>query len=242
MATAKSDTVSKFETLKLLEKCQKERDDAVHREGILRDKLRQFESRLRSTEALKQKLKTLLAVNKELKKQVKALRTEIGLECSPKFHGKTTKDIVNDLHEKVRECDALIDKAAKLGLTVDELTADLANTVTSKILLEEQVQSLQQNLKDMTNNQRRLLKLWEVKRVQQEQQALPAIMFKPEQKPTFTQKAIQTDMSISASQKLPVNAFETKSGHTKTTFDRQSFTTYQDNKSLMYDESKGLHK
>ncbi|XP_051943754.1 uncharacterized protein zgc:113691 [Hippocampus zosterae] len=99
---------------------------------IVRDKLRLFESRLRSTEALKQTLKTLLTDNKELKKQVKALHMEIGLECSPKFHGKTTKDIVNDLHEK--ECEALIDKAAKLGLTVDELTADLANTVTSKIL------------------------------------------------------------------------------------------------------------
>lgn len=223
MATAKSDRVSKFEILKLLEKCQKERDDAVQREGILRDKLRQFESRLRSTEVLKQKLKTLLADNKELKKQVKALRTEIGLECSPKFHGKTTKDIVNDLHEKERECDALIDKAAKLGLTVDKLTSDLANAVTSKTLLEEQVQSLQQNLKDMTNNHRRLLRLWELKRVQPEQQALPAITFKPGQKPTFTQQAIQTEMSISASQELPVNTFENKSGDTKTTFDRQLY-------------------
>ncbi|XP_049603874.1 centromere-associated protein E [Syngnathus scovelli] len=241
MATAKGDRASKFETLRLLEKCRKERDDAVHREGILREKLRQYESRLRSTEALKQKFKTLLVDNKELRKQVKTLRIDIGLECSPEFLGKTTKDIINDLHEKERECDALIEKAAKLGLTVDELTSELANAVTSKTLLEEQVQSLQQNLKDMTNNQRRLLKLWEDKRVQREQQALPAITFKPGQKPTFTQKAVQTDMSISASQKLPINAFETKTDDAKTALDRPSFTTYHQDKSFMRDESKGIH-
>eukprot|EP00064_Thunnus_orientalis_P001013 superscaffoldBa00000062_g1014 len=72
----------------------------MHRESVLREKLRQYESRLRSTEALKQKLKTLTMDNKDLRKQVKTLRTEIGLECSPKFNGKTTKDIINDLHEK----------------------------------------------------------------------------------------------------------------------------------------------
>ncbi|XP_061653865.1 uncharacterized protein zgc:113691 [Phyllopteryx taeniolatus] len=135
MATAKGDRASKFETLKLLEKCRKERDDAVHRETVLRHKLRQYESRLRSTETLKQKLKTLTADNKELRKQVKALRKEIGLECSPRFHGKTTKDVVNDLHEKERACDVLIEKAAELSLTVDELTSELANAVTSKTLL-----------------------------------------------------------------------------------------------------------
>ncbi|XP_077377660.1 uncharacterized protein LOC144018874 [Festucalex cinctus] len=241
MATAKGDRASKFEALKLLEKCQKERDDAVHREGVLRDKLRQYESRLRSTEALKQKLKTLLVDNKELRKQVKSLRTEIGLECSPKFHGKTTKDVINDLHEKERECDTLIEKVAKLGLTVDELTFELANTVTSKTLLEEQVQSLQQNLKDMTSNQRRLLKLWEDKKVQREQQALSAIAFKPGQKPSFTQKAIQTDMTISPFQNLPVNVFEAKTGGAKTPLDRSSFTTYHEDKSFMCGESKGLY-
>ncbi|XP_077412456.1 uncharacterized protein LOC144043090 [Vanacampus margaritifer] len=242
MATAKGDRASKFEALKLLEKCRKERDDAVHREGVLRDKLRQYESRLRSTEALKQKFKTLLADNKELRKQVKALRTEIGLECSPKFHGKTTKDVINVLREKERECDAQIEKVAKLGLTVDELTSELANAVTSKTLLEEQVQSLQQNLKDMTNNQRRLLKLWDDKKVQREQKALPAIAFKSGQKLALTHKAVQTDMSISASQKLPVNAFDTKTGDAKTPLDRPSFTTYhQDNKYFVHDESKGLY-
>ncbi|XP_077579688.1 uncharacterized protein LOC144201153 [Stigmatopora nigra] len=210
MATTKVDRSSKFETLKLLEKCQKERDDAVHRENVLRDKLRQYESRLRSAETLKQKFKTLTADNKDLRKQVKALRIEIGLECSPKFLGKTTKDVVGDLHAKERECDALIDKTAKLGLTVDELTAELASAVTSKTLLEEQVQALQQNLKDMTNNQRRLLKLWDDKKVQREQQVLPAIAVKPGKKPVFMQKDVQTDLSISASQKLPVNVFEIK--------------------------------
>ncbi|XP_057712619.1 uncharacterized protein zgc:113691 [Corythoichthys intestinalis] len=237
MATIKVDRASKFETLKLLEKCRKERDDAVHRESVLRDKLRQYESRLRSAETLKQKFKTLTAENKELRKQVKALRTEIGLECSPKFYGKTTKDVVSDLYEKERQCDALIEKAAKLGLTVDELTSELASAVTSKTLLEEQVQSLQQNLKDMTNNQRRLLKLWEDKRVQREQQALPAIAVKPGQKPIFIQKAAQTDMSISASQKLPVDAFETKTGDAKTALDIHSHI----DRSFLRDESKGIN-
>lgn len=247
-SNGKGEKVSKIETLKLLEKCRKERDDAMHREGYLREKLRQYESRMRSTDALKQKLKTLTLDNKDLRKQVKVLRMEIGLECSPKFTGKTTKDIVIDLHEKDRECRSLVDKAAKLSLTIDDLTSEMANTVTSKTILEDQVQSLQQNLKDMTNNQRRLLKLWEDKKAQREQLVLPAITLKPEQKP-FVHKAIQTEMSISSSQKLPVNAFETKTflqdNEKMPVLDNHSFTTYgngyhHDKKAFMHDEAKGI--
>ncbi|XP_076601203.1 uncharacterized protein LOC143329269 [Chaetodon auriga] len=250
MATSngKGEKVSKFETLKLLEKCRKERDDAMHRESTLREKLRQYESRMRSTEALKQKLKSLTMDNKELRKQVKALRSEIGLECSPKFSGKTTKDIINDLHEKERECTSLVEKAGKLSLTIDDLTSELANTVTSKTLLEDQVQSLQQNLKDMTNNQRRLLKLWEDKKTQREQLALPAIAQKPPHKPVV-HKAVQTEMSVSSSQKLPVNAFETKPfsrDHEKNNvLEKHSFPSYgngyhHDKKAFLHDETKGI--
>ncbi|KAK5615469.1 hypothetical protein CRENBAI_000586 [Crenichthys baileyi] len=203
--SGKAEKASKFEMLKLLENSRKERDEALQRENVLREKLRQNETRLRSTEGLKQKLKILTVDNKELRKQVKALRTEIGLESSPNFTGKTTKDIVNDLQEKERECNSLIEKTRKLSSTIDDLTAELSNVVTSKTLLEDQVQSLQQNLKDMTNNQRRLLKLWEDKKTQREQLALPAITQK-----FFTHKEVQTDMSISSYQKLPPNAFETK--------------------------------
>ncbi|CAG5896473.1 unnamed protein product [Menidia menidia] len=250
MATSsgKFEKVSKIETLKLLENCRKERDDALHRESVLREKLRQYESKIRSTEALKQKLKTLTMDNKELRKQVKTLRMEIGLESSPKFNGKTTKDIINDLHEKERECISLIEKAGKLSLTIDDLTSELANTVTSKTLLEDQVQTLQQNLKDMTNNQRRLLKLWEDRKGQREQLALPAISPKPGQIP-FVQRAVQTDMSISSSQKLPDNAFETKAfsrdNDKKNVLDKHSFPSYgngfhHDKKAFMHEETKGI--
>ncbi|MEQ2217301.1 hypothetical protein XENOCAPTIV_004028 [Xenoophorus captivus] len=173
--SGKAEKASKFEMLKLLENSRKERDEALQRENVLRERVRQNETRLRSTEGLKQKLKILTVDNKELRKQVKALRTEIGLESSPNFTGKTTKDIVNDLQEKERECNSLIEKTRKLSSTIDDLTAELSNVVTSKTLLEDQVQSLQQNLKDMTNNQRRLLKLWEDKKTQREQLILPAI-------------------------------------------------------------------
>uniref|UniRef100_A0A3Q3L4F1 Zgc:113691 n=1 Tax=Mastacembelus armatus TaxID=205130 RepID=A0A3Q3L4F1_9TELE len=236
--------VSKFETLKLLEKCRKDRDDAIHREGVLREKLRQYETRLRSTDALKQKLKSLTTDNKELRKQVKALRTEIGLESSPEFNGKTTKDIISDLHEKQRECNSLMEKAGKLSLTIDDLTAELANAVTSKTLLEDQVQSLQQNLKDMTNNQRRLLKLWEDKKAQREQLTLPAITQKP-----FAHKAVQTEMSISSSQKLPVSAFETKpfsrDNDKNSVLEKHSFPTYgngyhHDRRAFMHEDTKGI--
>lgn len=208
-SNGKVEKVSKYETLRLLEKCRKERDDAIHRESVMREKMRQYDSRMRSTEALKQKLKTLTVDNKELRKQVKILRAEIGLESSPKFQGKTTRDIINDLHEKERECSSLVEKAGKLSLTIDELTSELANTVTSKTLLEDQVQSLQQNLKDMTNNQRRLLKLWEDKKAQREQLTLPAIQQRPGQKSAL-HKSVQTEMSINSTQKLPASAFETK--------------------------------
>lgn len=250
MATSngKGEKVSKFEMLKLLEKCRKERDDAMHKESVLREKLRQYESRMRSTEAMKQKLKTLALDNRELRKQVKALRTEIGLECSPKFNGKTTKDIINDLHEKERECNSLVEKAGKLSLTIDGLTSELANTVTSKTLLEDQVQSLQQNLKDMTNNQRRLLKLWEDKKSQREQLALPAIIQKPGLTPPV-HKAVQTDMSISSTQKLPANAFEIKpfsrDSDKNTVLDKHSFPSYGNGyshgkKAFVHDEAKGI--
>ena len=248
MATSNGngDKVSKFETLKLLEKCRKERDDALHRESLLREKLRQYESRSRSTEALKQKIKSLTNDNKELRKQTKTLRAEIGLEASPKFSGKTTKDIINDFHEKERQCNSLIEKAGKLSLTIDDLTSELANTVTSKTLLEDQVQSLQQNLKDMTNNQRRLLKLWEDKKPQREQLSLPAISQRPG---PVINKGVQTEMSINLSQKLPVNAFETKpfrrDSEKRSMLDKHSLATLthgnlHDQKAFVHDEMKGL--
>ncbi|XP_029929797.1 uncharacterized protein LOC115374808 [Myripristis murdjan] len=248
-SNGKLEKLSKLEALKLLEKCRKERDDAIHRESVLRERLRQYESRMRSTEALKQKLKTLTVDNKELRKQVKTLRAELGLESSPKFHGKTTKDIINDLHDKERQCTSLVEKAGKLSLTIDDLTSELANTVTSKTLLEDQVQSLQQNLKDMTNNQRRLLKLWEDKKAQREQLSLPAISQRPGQRPVV-HKAVQTEMSISSSQRLPVNAFETKpfrrDSEKKSLLDKHSFATlgngshHHDRKAFMNDETKGI--
>ncbi|XP_028988524.1 uncharacterized protein zgc:113691 [Betta splendens] len=238
---------SKLETGKLLEKCRKERDEAVQKESVLREKLRQYESRIRSTEGMKRKVKTLTMDNKELRKQVKALRTEIGLESNPKFNGKTTKDVINDLFEKERECNALVEKTAKLSLTIDDLTTELANAATSKTLLDDQVQSLQQNLKDMTNNQRRLLKLWEDKKAQKEQITFPAIAQKPGQKASV-HKAVQTEMSISSSQKLPVSAFETKpfsrDNDKKTVLDKHSFSTfgtgYHDKRVSMHDEPKGI--
>ncbi|KAM4552090.1 uncharacterized protein PAE49_015618 [Odontesthes bonariensis] len=250
MATlsGKGEKMSKIETLKLLENCRKERDDALHRESVLKEKLRQNETRMRSTEALKHKLKTLTMDNKELRKQVKTLRTEIGLESSPKFNGKTTKDIINDFHEKERECSSLVEKAGKLSLTIDELTSELANTVTSKTLLEDKVQTLQQNLKDMTHNQRRLLKLWDDRKGQRELLALPAINQKPGQKP-YVHKAVQTDMSISSSQMLPGNAFETKEfsrdNDKNGVVDKHSFPSYgngfhHDKKAFVHDEPKGI--
>ncbi|XP_036409778.1 uncharacterized protein zgc:113691 [Megalops cyprinoides] len=241
----KVDKVTKYETLKLLEKCRKERDDAIHRENLLRDKLRHYESRMRSTEALKQKLKNMSLDNKELRKTVKTLRADLGLESSPKFQGKTTKDIINDLHEKERQCSSLVEKAGKLSLTIDDLTSELANTVTSKTILEEQVESLQQNLKDMTNNQRRLLKLWEDKKAQREQLSLPAIAQK--QRPV-AHKGVQTEMSINLTQKLPANAFEIKQGRRETERNKSSLEkrgilqngVHRDKTSLMHNEPKSV--
>ncbi|XP_072547790.1 uncharacterized protein [Salminus brasiliensis] len=245
---SKVEKVSKYETLKMLEKCRRERDDAVQREGALREKLRQYESRMRSTEALRQKMKTLTLDNKELRKQVKTLRAELGLETSPKFHGKTTKDIINDLHEKERQCSSLVEKTGKLSVTIDELTSELANTVTSKTLLEDQVQSLQQNLKDMTNNQRRLLKLWEDRKAQQrEPLSLPALPQRPGLKAS-SHKAVQTEMSIGSAHILPANAFETKprrDGEKNRTLDRRNITlpngSLREKTALVQNETKPVH-
>lgn len=195
--------------LKLLDQYRQERDESVQRENALKEKLRLYDARLKSGEAAKQKLKTLTMENKELKKQVKALRTEIGLESSPGFQGKTTKDIVQDLQEKQRECKALVEQNGRLNLSMDELSSELANMVTTKTLLEEKVQSLQNSLKDMTNNQRRLLKLWEDKKSQREPVLLPAISQRSGHKPT-AYKSVQTDMSIGSASILPANAFESR--------------------------------
>lgn len=244
----KGEKVSKYETLKLLEKCRRERDEAVQREGALKEKLRQYESRMRSTESLKQKVKTLTLDNKDLRKQVKTLRAELGLEMNPKFNGKTTKDIINDLHEKEKQCSSLIEKTGKLSVTIDELTSELANTVTSKTLLEDQVQSLQQNLKDMTNNQRRLLKLWEDRKSQQrEPLSLPALPQRGGLK-SGAHKAVQTEMSISSTHILPANAFETKprrEGEKTRNLERRNIMlpngTHREKTALLPNETKPVH-
>ncbi|XP_061098716.1 protein Daple [Conger conger] len=243
-STPKVEKVTKQETLKLLEKCKKERDDAIHRETMMRDKLRHYESRIRSTEALRHKLKNMSQDNKDLRKTVKTLRADLGLESSPKFQGKTTRDIINDLHEKERQCSAMVERAGKLSRTIDELTSELANTVTSKTLLEEELASLQQNLKDMTNNQRRLLKLWEDKKAQREQLSLPAIG----QRRPVVQKSIQTEMSISPTQKLPTNAFEIKpirreTERNKSTLEKRSILqngSHREKTALMHSEPKSV--
>ncbi|XP_018608787.1 uncharacterized protein LOC108935021 [Scleropages formosus] len=250
-STGNVEKMSKFDTLKLLEKCRKERDDAVQRETQLREKLKQYESRLRSTEALRQKLRHVSLDNKELRRMVKSLRTDLGLESSPKFQGKTTKDIVNDLQEKEHQCSSLTEKNGKLSVRIDELASQLANTITSKAIVEEQMQSLQQNLKDMTNNQRRLLKLWEDKRVQREQLFLPSISQRPGTRPVVAHKAVQTDMSIGAAYKLPPTAFELKpyrreSERNKSTLDKLGINNslqngiYRDKTSLTQYEHKPL--
>ncbi|XP_064197234.1 uncharacterized protein zgc:113691 [Anguilla rostrata] len=246
-STTKVEKVTKYETSKLLEKCKKERDDAIHRENTMRDKLRQYESRIRSTEGLKQKMKNMSLDNKELRKTVKTLRADLGLESSPKFQGKTTRDIINDLHEKERQYISMVERAGKLSRTIDELTSELANTVTSKTLLEEQVESLQQNLKEMTNNQRRLLKLWEDKKAQREQLSLPAIGQRPGQRPVV-HKSVQTEMSISVAQKLPANAFEIKpvrreTERNKSTLEKRGILqngTHREKTSFMHSEPKGV--
>ncbi|TTH99990.1 Nucleoporin NDC1 [Bagarius yarrelli] len=104
------------DTQKLVDRYLSERDEARKRENVLKEKPRQYESRTKSTESLKQKFKTLTIENKDLRRQ-----------------GKPTRDII-ELHEKERERDTLLGKTESLKL---ELSTKLARTVTSKTLLEE---------------------------------------------------------------------------------------------------------
>ncbi|XP_066547776.1 golgin subfamily A member 6-like protein 2 [Amia ocellicauda] len=200
--------LSKWEVLKLLEKCRKERDDTLQREGALRERVRIYETRIRSqNEGLRQKIKRLSFDNKELRKTVKRLRTDLGLESDPQFQGKTTKDIIHELREKVQQCSAILEENRKLSQAVDKLTSELANTATSKMILEERVSSLQRDLKDMTTNQRRLVKLWEDKRAEREHFSLPAISHRtvPRQ---VCNKSVQTGMILQVHQKCPSKSLE----------------------------------
>lgn len=206
-AAANVEKLSKLELLKLLEKFKKERDDAIHRESFLKEKLRQQECRTQVADVLKRKLKNMSLDNRVLRKTVKSLRVDLGLESSPKFQGKTTSDIIHELHEKERQCSFLRERNGKLSLAVDSLTSQLSNNVASKAIVEEELQALQQSLKDMTNNQRRLLKLWEDKKVQREQLMLPAIPQRTGHR-AQCQRAVQTDISIGAAHKLPPGCFE----------------------------------
>ncbi|XP_069050120.1 myosin heavy chain, clone 203 [Lepisosteus oculatus] len=199
---------SRSEALKLVEKYRKERDDALQKESALKERLRVSENKVRTqTESLKQKIKNLSSDNRELRKTVKSLRTDLGLESDPKFRGKTTKDIISDLKDTEELCDRLTEENGKFKLRMDHLASELSNVATSKAILEERVSSLQRDLKDMTNNQRRLLKLWEDKRTEREQLALPAINQRPAQL-QVSNKSVQTGPPVHMCQRLATSSWE----------------------------------
>ncbi|KAG7273975.1 hypothetical protein CRUP_002083 [Coryphaenoides rupestris] len=85
---------------------RKERDDALHRESVLQGEAPPGRGAVSVNRGAQAEAQVLTTDSKELRKQVKGLRAEIGLEASPSFKGKPPKDIIHDSTEKERQCNS----------------------------------------------------------------------------------------------------------------------------------------
>ncbi|XP_051788923.1 uncharacterized protein zgc:113691 [Erpetoichthys calabaricus] len=195
------------DVLKLLEKYKKERDEAFQKEESLRDKMKLSEIITRThAESLKHKVRDLTVENKDLRRTVKRLRIEMGLEYDPKFKGKTTKDIIGMLREKEQQSSHLSEENGSLNHQINQLTTALNSSVLARRTLEEQLSSVQYEMKELTKKYGRLLKLWEDTKVQRHERVLmtnfPGITPKSSPK-EVCDKSVQTVTSISQYQRFP---------------------------------------
>eukprot|EP00061_Rhincodon_typus_P013470 g39857.t1 len=164
-----TNSLSKFEVRKLLEKYKSERDEASRRGEISRDKLRAIEAAARAQiQELREKVNALNSENKSLNRKIRKLQPELRIEANPRLRNKLTREVVKELKERAERCQNLLQENARLDQQIDQLAADLAQAEHVRKLLEDRLQVAQSQVKRLTNEHDRVLKLWEEAKTERE--------------------------------------------------------------------------
>ncbi|GCB61121.1 uncharacterized protein [Scyliorhinus torazame] len=165
-----TDSLTKSEIKRLLQKYKRERDEATRRGEVSRDKLHAIEAATRAQiRELKEKVNTLNSENKSLNKTIKKLQPELQLDGSTRLRSKLTREVVRELKERAEQGKMLLQGNTRLNQQIEQLLADLAQAEGARKLLEDSLQVAQSRVKSLTQENERVLKLWQEGQIEREQ-------------------------------------------------------------------------
>ncbi|XP_032883991.1 autophagy-related protein 11-like isoform X1 [Amblyraja radiata] len=194
--------LTKSETKKLLLKYRKERDEASKRGEFNRDKLNVIRTSMASQiRELKEKVKALNSENKDLHKTIKKLQPELQLDTDSRLTSKLTKEVVKELKERAERCKSLQQENSRLNQEIDKLASELAQAENVRKLLEDRLLAAQSQVRSLSNEHERVLKLWEETKIQRDQtlrvnRLFRESLFSKEYCPQTLDKCVQTIASI----------------------------------------------
>ncbi|XP_072130823.1 uncharacterized protein [Mobula birostris] len=166
---AQRNILTKYETKKLLLKYRKERDEASKKGEVNRDKLHVIQTSMgMQIRELKEKVKVLNSENKDLHKTIKKLQPELQLDTNAKLRSKLTKEVLKELKERAERCKDLQQENARLNQEIDHLTLKLAQTENIRKVFEDQLVAAQSQVRSLSNEHDRMVKLWEEAEIQRE--------------------------------------------------------------------------
>ncbi|XP_063794783.1 virulence factor-related M protein-like [Pseudophryne corroboree] len=191
--------MSSYEVSRFVQRCQKEREDALRREESSRDKLKCLEVSSRSQiQELKAKLKEVTNENKALHRTVKKLRIDLGLEGSPKFRGKMTKDIIKELQEQEDQCSQMKEENQLLSVQLREMVPVIVQTQKQKAELQAQLEGMESKIWDLSNLNTQLSQLLQETQKERDDLEKAYLMYRKSIEDTkkITSRSVQTITSI----------------------------------------------
>ncbi|XP_071984099.1 uncharacterized protein [Engystomops pustulosus] len=191
--------MSSYEVSRIVQKCQKERDDALRREESSRDKLKRLEVSSRTQiQELKAKLKEATSENKNLHRTVKKLRIDLGLEGNPRFKGKVTKDIIRELQVQEDHCSHLKEDNHLLSVQLRQMLPVMVRTQEQNAELQSQLHQMQSKVTHLSQQNTQLSQqLQESHREREDLEKVHLRLKKSiEEAKSVTSRSVQTTTSI----------------------------------------------
>ncbi|XP_072429827.1 uncharacterized protein [Chiloscyllium punctatum] len=201
-----TNSLSKSQVRKLLQKYKSERDEATRRGEISRDKLRAIEAAARARiQELREKVNSLNSENKSLNKRISQLQPELRIDANPRLRSKLTREVLKELKERAERCKNLLQENARLNQQTERLAADLVQAEHVRKLLEDRLQEAQSQLKSLASEHDRVLKLCEEGKAERGRALRMNRLLRESllQKQQTLDKCIQTTASIPIYRRLP---------------------------------------
>ncbi|XP_043555562.1 interaptin-like [Chiloscyllium plagiosum] len=204
-----TNSLSKSQVRKLLQKYKSERDEATRRGEISRDKLRAIEAAARARiQELREKVNSLNSENKSLNKRISKLQPELRIDANPRLRSKLTREVLKELKERAERCKHLLQENARLNQQAEQLAADLVQAEHVRKLLEDRLQVAQSQLKSLASEHDRVLKLCEEGKAERGRalrlsRLLRESLLQKQQPQQTLDQCIQTTVSIPIYRRFP---------------------------------------